>query len=236
MKRVLEFQEDNYNQFINSLNGFKEIFKDTIIELNKQGIGGYTFEDLKQGNFKQLFIDFHKSQQAKNNVTKNMIFDKYLELYGYNSTKLGELETNYKTYLEKEFIFYSLNNSFYSYCHNHLHRDYRIKAFLENAPKTKVFKIFDFVSVKGNDIKFDVSKELFTVYATNQKQLETIENVKEFVRIAKRLEMTSHDILKPLVKYLNHKESSFHINGNKGLSEDLKIINFDYNKILMIEP
>ncbi|MBP0903559.1 hypothetical protein ACFSKN_01540 [Mariniflexile gromovii] len=235
MRTRLEFQKERYELFNKNMNDFASIFCDVIKELGKQGIDGYSFEELKEGNFQKLFEDYHKNQQLKNEVTKNMIYEKYLDLYGYNDAELKKLETNYKRYLDREFSFYLINDSFYEYCKNNFKQNPLLKSFLENAPEIKIFKIFDFVNIKGNNIKIDVPEELFTLYATSHKQLETMKNIKEFVRVAKKLEMTSNDILEPLVKYLNHKDGSFFINGTKGLSDDLNTINFNYHKILTIQ-
>lgn len=235
MKKTIQFQEENYHSFQKGLNDFVEIFKDTTNELSKQGIEGYSYENLKQGNFLQIFESYHKKQQLKNDVTKNMIYEKFIDLYGYNTSELSHLEQKFQSFLNREYSFYSINNSFYNYCKTNYRHNTKLKQFLENAPNIKTYKVFDFVNIKGNNIKIDVPKELFTVYATNQRQLETINNIKEFVKVAKKLQMTSKDILEPLAKYLNYKQGGFLISGSKGLSEDLNTIDFDYNKILMTQ-
>lgn len=237
MKTELNFQEDKHNEFVKMLEKFTAVLPAAMEELKSQGVteGNLTLEKIKGGEFTKYFENFHKTQQMKNPLTVNMIPEKYLDLYGYNSKKLEALENEYKNYLDAEYSFFEINNSFYTYAQNFIRSNPHLQTFVDNAPSKKTFGVFDFVKVQGNKIEINVPKEYFILYATNKTQLTTIQNVKDFVGIAKKLEMTSKDIIKPLIKYLDHKEPIFSIPGSVGLSEDLEVIKFDYHKILTIQ-
>lgn len=235
MKKVLEFQEENYNAFNKQLNGFADLLRTALAELEKQGVTGYNCEKVKQGNFLQIFEDYHRKQQLKSQVTKNMIYEKFLELYGYNTIKLLKIQTSYLSYLNKDFSFHLINNSFYNYCKTFYNQKPALKSFVENAPDVNKYRIFDFVSVKGDNIEISTPKELFTIYATNRNQLNVIQDVISFVSIAKRLGLDYSSVNAPLKKYLLDSSDSFMSNKQLGLSRDMNSINFDYNKILTIQ-
>ena len=211
------------------------LLKDAVTELKNQGVTGYTCEDLKDGEFVQTFNKFHKKQLLKSPVTKNMLFDKFLELYGYNSELLSKLENTYKSSINSEYLFYSFNHQFYEYCETMYGYHSNLKSFLNNAPKKKSYKVFNFLTIKGNNCQISVSKELFTLYATNDKQLKIMDNVKSYVRLSKELNIEYNDVLKPIEKYLDHKNNPIAGVNRIGISRDLREVNFDYNKILTIQ-
>lgn len=235
MKKELKFQEERYKAFEKQLSGFTDILISALNELEKQGVAGYNCEKLKQGNFLEIFENYHKKQQFKNDVTKNMIYEKFLDLYGYNNIELQKLQNTYTSYLNRDFSFYEVNNSFYEYCKMVYKQNPSLKPFVERAPAVKSYKVFDFVNIKGNGIKISIPKKLFTIYATNQKQLDIIRDISNLVSIAKRLRLDHRSINDSLKKYLVETSSAFLSNQKRGLDKDMSTINFDYNKILKIQ-
>lgn len=234
MNHKLEFQKDNYNVFFQSMNDFATLLTNAVVELKEQGITGYNCQKIKDGNFLQIFEDYHRKQQLKSQVTKKMLFEKYLELYGYKDVELRKLEITYKTYLKREFSFYSSNTSFFDYCKLHYKQNSKLKPIFENAPKIKVYNIFDFVSFKGNNIDISVSKELYTLYATNQKQVEVIQEVTSFVAIAKKLNLDYLIVRELLNDFLINSSNLIGSSNRVGMNSDMELI-FDYNKILVIQ-
>ncbi|MCK0190657.1 hypothetical protein [Arenibacter sp. F20364] len=235
MKQLLFYDRQKQANFEEGIRSAFNLLKDSITELKNQGVAGYTCEDLKDGEFVQTFNNFHKKQQLKSSVTKNMLFDKFLELYGYNSELLAKLENTYKSRIKSEYFFYSFNHQFYDYCETMYGYHSNLKSFLNNAPKKKSYKVFNFLTIKGNNCQISVPKELFTLYSTNDKQLKIMENVKSYVQLSKELNIEYKDVLKPIEKYLDHKISNWAGVNRLGLSQDLNEVNFDYNKILTIQ-
>ena len=218
MKQLLFYDRQKQANFEEGIKSAFNLLKDAITELKNQGVAGYTCEDLKDGEFVQTFNNFHKKQQLKSSVTKNMLFDKFLELYGYNSELLSKLENTYKCSINSEYFFYSFNHQFYDYCETMYGYNSNLKSFLNNAPKKKSYKVFNFLTIKGNNCQISVPKDLFTLYATNDKQLKIMDNVKSYVQLAKDLEIDYQDVLKPIEKYLNHRTGSWGIEDKIGLS------------------
>jgi hypothetical protein len=235
MKQLLFYDSQKHADFEEGIMSVFNQLKDAITELKNQGVTGYTCEDLKDGEFVQTFNNFQKKQQLKNSVTRNMLFDKFLELYGYNSELLSKLENTYKCSINSEYFFYSFNHQFYDYCETMYGYNSSLKSFLNNAPKKKSYKVFNFLTIKGNNCQISVSKELFTLYATNDKQLKIMDNVKSYVQLSKELNIEYNDVLKPIEKYLDHKYNPMAGVNRIGISRDLKQVNFDYNIILTIQ-
>jgi len=236
MKQILNYNEEHHLRFKEGLNVVIEKLTIAANELKKQGADKYSLEDLKDGNFQKAFEDYHKAEKMKNDLTKGMVFEKYLELFGHTNTELIKLEHEYKGYLNAEYSYYIRNHSFYEHCKGRSYLNPDLKVFEESAPQKKTYKLFDFIKIKGNTVTVDVSKELFTLYSTNKKQLEIMEDVKQYINAAKKLELTASDISEPLKKYLIYNTNNFRFRGSSkvGLSDDLSEINFDYNKILTI--
>lgn len=235
MKKELEFQEEHYNNFKQQIKKFTELLASAVTELEKQGVTGYNCEKLKNGSFLQVFEEYHKKQQLKSQITKNMLYEKFLDLYGYDIVELQKLQNSYLSYLNRDYSFYPINNSFYSYCKAFYKQNPTLKPFIEKAPTMSIYKVFDFVSIKGNDIKISIPKELFTIYATNQKQLDTIKDVSIFISKARRLKLSHSSICDLLKNYLTESPKAFFSNKKQGLDKDMETINFDYNKILKIQ-
>ena len=230
MRKKMYYQEKERSEFIKKLEGAFDVLWKAKNELNKQGIPNITCEKIKNGNFQDYFEKYHKIQ-----ITKNMVYEKFLELYGYNTDELSNIEASFKSYLRKEYAFYEINNSFYTHSQTFWRQIVGLKEYADNPPKLKVFKLFDFLTVKGNDFTIDVPKELFTLYATNKKQLETMDLVKEYVGVAKKLNLAAESIVEPLSNYLDVRKGGWGSINKEGISKDLVVINFDYNKILTIK-
>lgn len=232
MKKLLFHYEQKQANFEERIKSIFNLLKDAKTELKNQGVTGYSCEDLKDGRFIQAFNNFHKKQQSESLVTKNILFDKFLELYGYNSEQLAKLENTYKSIINTEYSFYSFNHEFYYYCETlHGYNSY-LKTFLKDAPRKKSYKVFDFLTIKGDRCQISVPKELFSLYSTNDGQLNIIEKVKSYVQLSKELNIEYKDVLKPIEKYLDHKMNTWAGVNRMGLSQDLNEVNFDYCKIL----
>lgn len=232
MKQLLFYEEQKQKNHEDVIKSIFNVLLEASKELKKNGVHGFTCEKLKDGNFVKIFNDYHKQQLAKSPITKEMILEKYLELYGYNSKLLTKLENTYKTGINQEFLFYSFNHGFYKHCEVMYGYDSSLKAFLKDAPRKKSYKVFDFLTIKGDTCEISVPKELFSLYSTNGSQLKIMEKVKAYVQLSKELNIEYNDVLKPIEKYLDHKMNTWAGVNRKGLSQDLNEVNFDYFKIL----
>ncbi|WP_282074494.1 hypothetical protein [Maribacter aquivivus] len=235
MKDLLFHDEEKQKKFEEGIKATFIILEDALKELQNQGVQGLNCEKLKGGKFVDAFENFHKEQQAKSNITKPMLFDKYLELYGYKSEQIAKLEDDYNRRIGVVYSFYGINDAFYKSCKALSGYQSKLKQFFNKAPRLISYSVFDFLTVRGNTCQIEVSKELFTLYATNDKQLNVMGKVKSYVQLAKELDIEYKDVLKPIEKYLDHKIDPLIGVNKRGLSHDMKQINFDYNKILTIE-
>lgn len=230
----LKTNVEAYENFINQLNTPIQLIRDAKEELINQGIKTkFTIEDLKKGEFVKAFHTHYKSQQKK--LVPGSIYDEFLKLYGKTPNLLEEIETNYKYWYDKEFTFYEVNNLFYEY-HSYRQQNNDSVLIMESAPKKRVFKLLDLISINKDNVQINVPEEYFTFYATNKKQLQIIKDVEEFVKISKNLNLEYSKIKNCIDSYLlkpNNRPNNQ--NQKPSLSLDLSIINLDYNKILTIK-
>ena len=234
-KTILNYDKDAHELYTKSITVFVDTLKGAKDELKKQGVNIPNLESLKGCNFIEAFDNYHKAQKQKSTITKNMLYDKYLDLYGYNKTKLEQLESKCTGFLKRDYQFYEKNHSFYYHCELASSRNPILKKIHDCAPKKKSFVISDFVKINGNKITINVPKELFTLFTTNKKQEVVIEEVNQFLDLAEKLKLNYKDIASSLNSYLVDERNNWGLPIQKGLSEDFKIINFDYNKILQIQ-
>jgi hypothetical protein len=108
-------------------------------------------------------------------------------------------------------------------------------TYHESSPPIKSYQVYEFVIVKGNSIKIIVPKELFSLYATNEKQIETINDIMKFVELARKLNLSHSDIEKSIKEYLYFESNSFLQTRKQGLSKNLETVNFNFNHILTIQ-
>lgn len=229
MATQIDSYTDQYNDFINYLTDVKNILDEVKNEFNKQSVHlNLTYEDLKAGNFVEIFEKYHKSERDKDQ--KVPVFEKYLEYYGLKSDKLLALEKRYNIWLEYKTSLYNTNDRFYSFYERNRKTDSNYNEIMARAPKKTNYTLFDFVIIKKDSLSIIVPKEPFNVYATS-KQKEVIKTVKEYVSLAKKLNV-EHERIEPSIrKYLNKRGG---LNKKPGLTKDLTEINFDYNYILTL--
>lgn len=236
MKKQIYFNKEKHAAFTQSIRAVTDLIEAAQTELRIQGIKDeklISLEALQDGRFVSVFEKFHKSEQAKSDLTKGMIHSKYLELYGRTDKKLLALEESYNSIITKEYRFYDENNDFYNYCEKEIERrNTTLEPYLKNAPKKKTYRFTDFATIKGNNVKIDVPEAFFIVYL-NQKQLDTMSNILAFLELSKRLGIERKHINHPLQKYLL-TDNSHWAAPQKGLEADLTP-NWDYNKLILIK-
>jgi hypothetical protein len=106
-------------------------------------------------------------------------------------------------------------------------RDTSYLEAMKLAPEKKVYKVFDFLSFKGNTVKVDVPKKPFEVHALNKSQIDLMQDVTDYVMASRKLGLKYSDVLKVVEDYIKWTDGR-----PTGLSFDLKQIQFDFNKIL----
>ena len=231
MQKILFYQEKEHRQFEKNLHTTIDTLKEAQKELRKQGVKGMSLEILKHGNFLEIFEEFYRKQQGKNFITKNMVYDKYLELYGYTTEELEKIEKVYKAEISRTYTFYKNNDSFYKYCSSHRNQDVKIKEHFKKAPSTKDYEVFDFLTINDNNCSLDVPKSLFTLYSSSNKPFQIIENVKSFISISKEMELEYNQVLEPIKKFIRHYPNT----GVIGLSRNFSEVTFDYEKLLIYQ-
>jgi ribosomal protein L30/L7E len=106
-------------------------------------------------------------------------------------------------------------------------RDTSYQKALTFAPEKLTYKVFDFLSFKGNTAKLKIPKEPFSVHALNKAQIDLLQDVTDYVNASGKLGLEYRDILKNVEKYVKWENGR-----SSGLSFDLKQIHFSYNNIL----
>jgi|25_taG_2_1085351.scaffolds.fasta_scaffold02368_6 hypothetical protein len=202
MKTVkkLEFDKSGYDKYKSQILKIGEILIDAKNELQKLEVKSQ-LKDLTNGNFLDEFHNYHKKAHAqeKDSFAQRLPYEKYIEMLGFDLSKIEELEQNYKASAFSSREFYAYNHWFYVYCKNNVKRNSNLKEHLENAPKKVLLKPVDLFVFKRNKIEVDLDEDLFTTYATTPKQSEMISNIEQLVTLCRKIGFGYKDVY-PLVK------------------------------------
>ncbi|CAM4182002.1 hypothetical protein [Zobellia nedashkovskayae] len=237
MKKKLFFDETSFQEFKSKIEITTNILPVAIAELKVQGLKGVStlsYESIKKGNFVQTFHEHHKNEMGKHDLMRDAVYEKYLELYGRNTKKLQELEDQYKVGIGNTFSLYTFNHSFFKYWESVLTHKPELEAVF-NKSRLSNYNFFDLVTIKGNAVKIEVPKEPFTMYATNSRQIQMMDNIKTFVGTASEIGLKYSDIIGLIQNFLTTYDVYSVVKGKHGLSDDLKEINFNYNQVLTIQ-
>jgi hypothetical protein len=227
-KLFLTTDQENYNRYLNQIISYGEIYTTASKELIKLAVKGCKAENLTNGGFLALFHDHHKNEHQKIECANLGIrYEKYLELKEFDLTKLQELEAEHERIIELKFELYETNDSFFSFSENRASRDSSYQKALTFAPEKLTYKVFDFLSFKGNTAKVDIPKKPFEVHALNKLQIDLLQDVSDYVAASSKLGLEYRDVLKVVEVYIKWTDWR-----PTGLSYDLKTIEFSYNKIL----
>ena len=220
-KHILDYNETSHHNLEHHFQSVLTIFNETLTEFEKLKVDTkLSFEDLKRGNFIEIFSEYHQNKHLK--FYKDFQYNKYIEFCGLDTTRLQELENRYKVLLNGKFDFYKYNNSFYSYC-EHRTRDLLFAEIMKNAPIINTYTMFDFVKISKSKITVDVPKGLFTLQTTSKKQVQLIADIKKYVEISKNLNIDYKLVKDAVSKYV------------KNISTDLTSIEWNYNLILTVQ-
>ncbi|MBF8148274.1 hypothetical protein ITJ86_00095 [Winogradskyella sp. F6397] len=224
MKKLLNYNQTEHHSFEENVIGHTiDILKKAQTELKNQGVEtSFTLEQLSKGNFTEIFNSYHKKECKKQN--SKFILSKYLDLCGFTDKVLQELEQTYKKLIDKPHTFYSVNNSFYKTCgYGGFNITAAHKEALKKAPKLKEYKVFDFLTIKGNNYDISVSDEFYKLYAVNSKQIDLINNIDTYITSCRNLGLEYKSTLEPIKKYI------------KDLERDLSKYELNFDNILIIQ-
>jgi hypothetical protein len=223
----LTTNQQSFKRYQNQMIEFGEVYIQVSKELSNLDISGYKAENLTNGGFLNLFHDHHKKEHAQPQwETLGIKYEKYLDLKEYDLTKLEALESEHNRITGLEFELYETNDSFFSFAENRT-RDTSYQKALTFAPEKKVYKVFDFLSFKGNTVKVEIPKKPFEVHALNKAQIDLLQDVSDYVNASSKLGLKFRDILKTVEVYIKWTDGR-----PTGLKQDLKNIEFSYNNIL----
>ena len=227
-KLFLTTDQENYNRYLNQIISYGEVYTTASKELVNLDVKGYKAENLINGGFLALFHDHHKNEHQKIEwANLGIRYEKYLELKEFDLTKLQELEAEHERIIELKFELYETNDSFFSFSENRASRDSSYQKALTFAPEKLTYKVFDFLSFKGNTAKVEIPKKPFEVHALNKLQIDLLQDVSDYVAASSKLGLEYRDVLKVVEVYIKFTDGR-----PTGLSYDLKTIEFSYNKIL----
>ena len=227
-KLFLTTDQQSFERYQNQIITYSEIYIQASKELIKLDVKGYKAQNLTNGGFVALFHDHHKQVHSQPEwANLGIRYEKYLELKEFDLTKLQELEAEHERIIELKFELYETNDSFFSFSENRASRDSSYQKALTFAPEKKVYKVFDFLSFKGNTAKVDIPKKPFEVHALNKLQIDLLQDVSDYVAASSKLGLEYRDVLKVVEVYIKWTDWR-----PTGLSYDLKTIEFSYNKIL----
>jgi ribosomal protein L30/L7E len=206
---------------------YSEIYIQASKELIKLAVKGCKAENLTNGGFVALFHDHHKQEHSQPEwANLGIRYEKYLELKEFSLEKLEALEAEHERILALKFELYEYNDSFFSFAENRT-RDTSYQKALTFAPEKLTYKVFDFLSFKGNTVKVDVPNKPFEIHALNKSQIDLLQDVSDYVNASSKLGLEYRDVLKVVEDYVKWTDGR-----PTGLSYDLKTIEFDYKKIL----
>ncbi len=232
-KVKLDFDQNGYDSLKNYVLETGEIILKAKTILNNLEVKCNT-KDLIDGEFISRFHEHHKNahQNETDGFAKRLSYEKYIEMLELDTTPLIELESTYKSRVERSYEFYSKNNSFYKYCEFRAPRSAFLKDFLDDAPNKISILLKDLFKISRDKVIININEELFTLYTTNSKQILIINTVRELIKNCEMLGKKVDEV-RPLIK-------EYLVEGNIlsekiGLSNDMKTINFNNNKILTIK-
>jgi hypothetical protein len=223
----LTTNQKSFERYQNQMIEFGEVYIQVSKELIKLAVKGCKAENLTNGGFLALFHDHHKNEHAQPQwANLGISYEKYLNLKEFDLNKLQELEAEHERIIGLEFKLYETNDSFFRMAENRT-RDTSYLEAMKLAPEKKVYKVFDFLSFKGNTVKVEIPKKPFEVHALNKAQIDLLQDVTDYVNASGKLGLKFRDILKTVEVYIKWTDGR-----PTGLSHDLKNIEFSYNNIL----
>ena len=226
-KLFLTTNQQSFERYQNQMIEFGEVYTNASKELANLDIQGIKAENLINGGFVALFHEYHKAEHAQPEWERLKIsYLKYLYLKELNVEKLEALEAEHERIIGLEFKLYETNDSFFRMAENRT-RDTSYLEAMKLAPEKKVYKVFDFLSFKGNTAKVDIPKKPFEIHALNKLQIDLLQDVSDYVNASSKLGLKYRDVLKVVENYVKWKDGR-----PVGLSFDLKKIEFSYNQIL----
>ena len=226
-KLFLTTNQQSFERYQNQMIEFGEVYTNASKELANLDIQGIKAENLINGGFVALFHEYHKAEHAQPEWERLKIsYLKYLDLKELDTTRLEALESEHERIIGLEFKLYETNDSFFSFAENRT-RDTSYQKALTFAPEKLTYKVFDFLSFKGNTAKVDIPKKPFEVHALNKAQIDLLQDVSDYVAASSKLGLEYRDVLKVVKVYIKYTDGR-----PTGLSYDLKNIEFSYNNIL----
>ncbi|GAA0764438.1 hypothetical protein [Psychroflexus lacisalsi] len=224
----LTTNQQSFERYQNQMIEFGEVYTNASKELVNLDVKGYKAENLINGGFLALFHDHHKNEHAQQPQWANLgiRYEKYLDLKEFDTTKLEALEAEHERIIELKFELYETNDNFFSFAENRT-RDTSYQKALTFAPEKLTYKVFDFLSFKGNTAKINIPKKPFEIHALNKSQIDLLQDVRNYVDSCRKLGLKYSDVLKNVEKYVKWENGR-----STGLSFDLKQIEFSYNQIL----
>lgn len=232
-KVKLDFDQQGYDSLKNYAMETGEIILKAKTILNNLEVK-CNAKDLIDGEFISRFHKYHKTahENETDSFAKRLSYEKYIEMLEYDTAPLMELESIYKTRIEKTYEFYPQNDKFYKYCEMRAPRSPFLKDFLDDAPSKVSILLKDLFKISRDKVVVNINEEFFTLYTTNSKQILIINTVRELIKNCEMLGKKVDEV-RPLIKeYL--VEANI-LNEKIGLSSDMKTINFNNNKLLTIK-
>ncbi len=232
-KVKLDFDQHGYDSLKNYALETGEIILKAKTILNNLEVK-CNAKDLIDGEFISRFHKHHKTahQNETDGFAKRLSYEKYIEMLEYDTTPLIELESIYKTRTEKSYEFYPQNDKFYKYCEMRAPRSPFLKDFLDEAPSKVSILLKDLFKISRDKVVVNLNEEFFTLYTTNSKQILIINTVRELIKNCEKLGKKVDEV-RPLIKEYLFEGN---IQSEKiGLSNDMKTINFNNNKLLTIK-
>ena len=209
--KILSFDKEMYNGYITSIRSHALKLVEAAEVMHELGLPKVTPNTLLGGEFVVRVLEFYKKEWSSNIAFKHVSFDKYLEFIELNYSKLEELENEYNSMKNHSYVFYRQNDLFYSFC------EHRFKEGLVNAPEKDTLKVSDLFVLKGTTVDVNLSEEYFKLYATNDRQLEKIKDIDDFVNSSRKMGAdykTIKDVLKSWLLDLNYNLEQYTINYN----------------------
>tara|TARA_R110000744_G_scaffold380502_1_gene501519 strand:+ start:4742 stop:5404 length:663 start_codon:yes stop_codon:yes gene_type:complete len=208
-KKLIHFYKESYQASISSIKTHAQILIDAAKEMEKLGLPKINPNNLRDGFFVQRVLDFYKQEWKNNPAFEKVYFEKYLDLISLDYSKVTELEIQYNASKNGVLKFYKTNHKFYAYWDGSPR-----KGNLSFVSKVS-FSIEKLYNIEGGKITVNLDEEYYKLYSTSNKQLDRIEDINNFIKAAKELNVDFKLVksgLGSLLRDIRYDLSSYEIN------------------------
>tara|TARA_R110002049_G_scaffold306318_2_gene504600 strand:- start:1938 stop:2597 length:660 start_codon:yes stop_codon:yes gene_type:complete len=210
MKKLLKFDEDAYNSNVSLIKKTYDVLKDASQELKRHGVETSP-RSLMDGKVYERALKFYEKKYQNSPFFGEINLEKYLQFTDVNISSLKFTEQKIQNQLAIVLKYYPENHEYYSFYEHR--REPEIHRMAGKKVELKIKDLFKWVNDDTIEVKLE--KKFFELRATNNKQLEKIAAIKQFIVASKKMEI-EYEIVKKAcnkwIKSLAYDLSDYEVN------------------------